>query len=404
MNGRSSRPRSNPHQVDEALRRVIVARRASLTAEGLDAESLTIAWHLEQRGLRVPSASSIRRVLVGAGLVGAGLVRPEPTKRPAASLRRFSADQPHETWQSDFTHWRVRDRSDVEIIDWLDDHSGDLLHLRAHRRVTGPIVIESFSDCVNEFGLSTSTLTDNAVVDTTRLVSARNGFENLLATLGVTQKNGHTNHPQTQGTIERFHQTLKKWLAQQPAAATLAELQRQLDRFRDLYNERRPHRALDRATPASAYRATPKAVAGHPCFINTVSVSTRWTSSARLRFVTAGSSITSASAPIDGAPGSCYSSARSRSPSPVSTPVRCSPSTTSTMRATTGKTTCENPVAGRSDYQRCRDSSHRWSLGHPIRTGPPYRGAVLECSGGMQFRARTILGVRWLWRRLMGLQ
>ena len=259
VDARSSRPRSNPRQIDEALTQDIVDLRRSLTGQGLDAGALTIAWHLEQRGLRVPSTSSIRRVLVGAGLV-----EPEPKKRPKASLRRFSADQPNETWQSDFTHWRLSDDRDVEIIDWLDDHSRYLLHLRVHTRVTGPIVIESFTDCVNEFGLPTSTLTDNGVVDTTRLIGARNGLENLLATLGVIQKNGHPHHPQTQGKIERFHQTLKKWLAQQPTADTLAELQHQLDRFRDHYNERRPHRALERATPGVAYRATPKAVAGSP--------------------------------------------------------------------------------------------------------------------------------------------
>jgi transposase InsO family protein len=56
----------------------------------------------------------------------------------------------------------------------------------------------------------------------TPLVSpaAATAFEYLLANLGITQKNGHPNHPQTQGKIERFHQTLKRWLAAQPAAAT----------------------------------------------------------------------------------------------------------------------------------------------------------------------------------------
>ena len=72
-------------------------------------------------------------------------------------------------------------------------------------------------------------------------------------------RNGHAGHPQTQGKIERFHQTLKRWLAQQPPAATLADLQAQLDTFRDLYNDDRPHRELTRRTPAEAYRALPKA-------------------------------------------------------------------------------------------------------------------------------------------------
>ena len=71
-------------------------------------------------------------------------------------------------------------------------------------------------------------------------------------------------HPQTCGKIERFHQTLKKWLAAQPPAATIAELQRQLNRFRTYYNTVRPHRALHRRTPAHAYAARPKAIPTGP--------------------------------------------------------------------------------------------------------------------------------------------
>jgi hypothetical protein len=74
----------------------------------------------------------------------------------------------------------------------------------------------------------------------------------------VTQKNGRPSHPQTQGKIERFHQTQKKWLARQTPAATLSELQAQLNRLRHDYNTRRPHRALDHATPSEAYHATIK--------------------------------------------------------------------------------------------------------------------------------------------------
>ena len=77
--------------------------------------------------------------------------------------------------------------------------------------------------------------------------------------MGITQKNGHPFHPQTQGKVERFHQTQKRWLAAQPPAATLAGLQAQLDVFRGHYNEDRPNRAVQRQTPGQAYRARPKA-------------------------------------------------------------------------------------------------------------------------------------------------
>src|SRR5215469_10855212 len=104
------------------------------------------------------------------------------------------------------------------------------------------------------------------MVFTTRLSGGkggRNGLEAELRRLGVRQKNGRPNHPQTQGKVERFQQTLQKWLAQQEPAATLAALQAQLDEFTAIYNTRRPHRSLPhRATPATAYAARPKAAPG----------------------------------------------------------------------------------------------------------------------------------------------
>ncbi len=66
-------------------------------------------------------------------------------------------------------------------------------------------------------------------------------------------------HPQTCGKVERFHQTLKRYLARQRPAATVAELQAQLDHFRTYYNTSRPHRAIGRRTPARAFAARTKA-------------------------------------------------------------------------------------------------------------------------------------------------
>jgi hypothetical protein len=168
--------------------------------------------------------------------------------------------QPNEMWQSDFIHHRLADGTDVEILNWLDDHSRYLLSCTAHEPVTGDDVVSVFLDVVAQYGPPASTLTDNGSVYTSRFTGGRNAFEYVLPLLGVRQKNGSPGHPQTQGKTERFHQTLQRWLRARPAAHTLAELQRQLDEFRAHYNEHRPHRALDRRTPGDAYRATPKAL------------------------------------------------------------------------------------------------------------------------------------------------
>jgi transposase InsO family protein len=255
VEARSRRPHRSPQAVPAAVRERITALRTELVAKGLDAGPATIGWHLGREGLHVPSTSTIRRILHAAGLVV-----PEPHKRPRSSWTRFEAAAPNEVWQSDFTHWRLADGTGVEIISWLDDHSRFLLGCTVYRRVGGDDVVATFATAGEAHGWPAATLTDNGTVYTARLVGGHNGLEHLLAYLGVRQKNGAPGHPQTQGKIERFHQTLKRWLARQPAARTLLELQAQLDRFRTMYNEERPHRAVGRRTPGEAYRATPKAL------------------------------------------------------------------------------------------------------------------------------------------------
>ena len=208
---------------------------SQLTARGGDAGPATIAWHLGREGLPAPSTSTIRRVLHAAGLVV-----PEPRKRPRSSWRRFEASAPNELWQSDFTHWRLADGSEVEICSWLDDHTRYLLACTVFRRVGGDDVVATFTAAGDAHGWPAATLTDNGAVYTSRFTGGRNSFEYLLAYLGIRQKNGAPGHPQTQGKIERFHQTLKRWLGQQPAATDLARLQTQLEAFRLVYNEQRP--------------------------------------------------------------------------------------------------------------------------------------------------------------------
>jgi transposase InsO family protein len=252
---RSRRPHTTPIKTPEIVRDRVIELRRQLVADGLDAGAVTIAWHLEQEGFKAPAAATISRIISQAGLVS-----PQPRKRPRSSYIRFQAAQPNETWQSDFMHTRLADGSDLEIISWLDDHSRFLLACSAHQPVTGDVVVATFLDTIEDYGTPASTLTDNGRVYTARSGGGRNAFEYLLPILGVKQKNGSPWHPQTQGKIERFHQTLQRRLNARPPAASIRELQKQLDQFRTYYNEKRPHRALDRRTPADAYRATPKAL------------------------------------------------------------------------------------------------------------------------------------------------
>jgi len=250
---RSHRPRTNPRKTPAELADRIVELRRVLIIQGLDAGPISIADQLRREGRHTPSTSTIRRILHSEQLIV-----PAPRKRPRSSYRRFQADQPNECWQSDFTHWRLADDTDVEILNWLDDHSRLLLHCTAHQRVTGRLVVSSFLNAISQYGPPASTLTDNGVVYTARFVGGRNAFEYLLTDLGITQKNGHPGHPQTQGKIERFHQTLKRWLTAQHPAPDIEALQHQLDQFQTIYNTQRRHRAHGQ-TPAQAHAATIKA-------------------------------------------------------------------------------------------------------------------------------------------------
>lgn len=256
----SRRPHSSPNATDPGVVTRIIELRRQLEQDGSDAGAETISMHLEREGRPVPSRATIHRILRANNLV-----TPQPQKRPRSAWHRFEADQPNEMWQSDFTHWPLATGADVEILDFLDDHSRFLLALRVFTPVTGPDVTATFLDLTRIYGPPTAMLTDNGMVFTTRFAQGRrvlktlNSFESALADLHVRQLNGAPNHPQTQGKIERFHQTLKRWLSARPLQPHTAALQDQLDTFRTWYNTKRPHRALRRRTPAETYEGTPKA-------------------------------------------------------------------------------------------------------------------------------------------------
>ena len=263
---RARRPRHQPTAIPAATAELIIGLRGELAGQGLDAGPHTIAWHLAQQHQLTVSAATIWRTLNRAGLI-----IPEPKKKPKASYVRFAAEQPNQMWQTDFTHYRLTGPdgspgADVEILTFLDDHSRYALSVSCHRTVTGPAVVAAFRQAVADQGIPASVLSDNGMVFTTRFAGGHtgrdslNGFQADLRRLGVVQKHSKPNHPTTCGKVERFQQTLKKWLtAQQRQPTTIAELQTLCDQFLGYYNNRRPHRSLDRRTPAAAYQARPKA-------------------------------------------------------------------------------------------------------------------------------------------------
>jgi transposase InsO family protein len=252
---RSRRPLTSPARTGADVEDEIIEIRKDLDKHGHEAGAATIAAHLHQRHGHSPAVSTIWRILTARGFV-----TPQPHKRPKASYLRFAAEQPNERWQSDITHWALADGSDVEILHWLDDHSRLCLASTARRVFTGPDVEASYRRTAAESGDPAAVLSDNGAVYTGRYRGhGRVKLEITLHQRGVVFTHSRPYHPQTCGKVERFHQTVKKWLATQPRALDITDLQHQLNTFRAYYNTARPHRALHRHTPAHAYTARPKA-------------------------------------------------------------------------------------------------------------------------------------------------
>lgn len=251
---KSRRPQSNPRQTSTELEEAVVQLRKELIGAGLDAGPQTIAYHLQLRLGSTPSRPTIWRILKRQGLI-----TPQPHKRPKSSWIRFQAQLPNELWQADATHWLLAGGIDVEVLNLIDDHSRFCLASVAFKTIKAPDVLETFFGAAESFGFPAKFLTDNAAVFSGSPRRGRVVLESELDRLGIESKHSSPYHPQTCGKVERFHQTLKRYLARQPAAGSLADLQSQLDAFRDYYNRRRPHRALDRRTPEVAFNARLKA-------------------------------------------------------------------------------------------------------------------------------------------------
>jgi len=251
---RSRRPHSCSQQTSPDIQAKLLELRQELVAGGHDAGPETIAHHLLGRVEKVPSVATVWRILKRNGLI-----TPQPHKRPRSSFIRFEAKLPNETWQLDSTPWQLADGSPVEILNFLDDKSRVALASTSFPTLKASDVVRVFYSASNTFGLPASLLSDNAAVFTARSRGGKVLLELETERLGILFKHSTPYHPQTCGKVERFHQTLKRFLRKQPAAHSFSELQFQLDAFREYYNSRRPHRALNRQTPITVFNSLIKA-------------------------------------------------------------------------------------------------------------------------------------------------
>lgn len=242
---RSRAPKTVTNRTSREVEDAIVAKRKDLVDAGLDAGPATIVWHLRDLpGL--PSESTIWRILKARGFI-----TPEPAKAPKRAARSFTAERANGCWQLDDTTWALADGSEVKIFNVIDDHSRLLVASVAMPTATGTAALAAVADAAGVIGWPARFLSDNAR-------AFRHVLADALAPMGIAAGHSRPYHPQTNGKVERFHQTLKRWLRAQSPAESLTELQWLLDCFGHLYNHTRPHRSLGRRVPAQVWTDAPK--------------------------------------------------------------------------------------------------------------------------------------------------
>ena len=246
------------------------APASSSPSRAVDHGPQSIVWALSPPSARaVPSRSTVWRILTRHGVIVAQPAEAARSRRP----HRFCFHRPNECWQSDWTQWPLADGTVVAIAGTLDDHSRYLTGLRAGPgRGTAELVWAVMLTAIAECGIPAMSLTDNGLVYTGRL---RQGYESrsrlTCAPWASSTINSTPYHPQTCGKIERFWQTLKKWLRARAAARHRRRAQRPARPLPRVLQPPPPAPGAPRPHPRrSVHRhparpAPPTARCPHPC-------------------------------------------------------------------------------------------------------------------------------------------
>jgi putative transposase len=206
----------------------------------------------------LPASSTIGEWLAKRGLTGK---RKRRRSCPPYSEPFAAADQPNAVWTVDFKGWfRTGDGSRCDPLTLSDAMSRFLLSCRSVRPDHGharPVFEAAFC----EYGLPLAIRSDNGPPFATTAAGGLSALSLWWIKLGIRPERIEPAKPQQNGRHERMHRTLKDATAK-PPAATVVEQQARFDRFRQLFNQERPHEALGFRYPADLYRASPRA---YPC-------------------------------------------------------------------------------------------------------------------------------------------
>ena len=249
LHDQSRRPASSPKKTDPAIEQAVLAVRREHPAWG----GRKIRARLQAQGIESPpSASTITAILRRHGLIS----QEESAKhRPYGSFERAECN---ELWQVDFKgEFQLARGNNCYPLTILDDHSRYSLGVIAcgnQRRVT---VQNHFRSVFKTYGLPRAIYVDNGNPWGTKQGSFRHTqFTVWLMRHDVEVIHGRPYYPQGRGKLERFHRTLKLEVLQGREFSSLRETQREFDRWRNVYNQQRPHESLGLEVPLDRYRAS----------------------------------------------------------------------------------------------------------------------------------------------------
>jgi transposase InsO family protein len=244
----SRRPLNSPNSSSAALEQAVLALHETYPAWG------GRKLHTLLRGFEaLPHHSTIDAILRRHGRQLSYGARPD-TSAPS----RFEHEAPNELWQMDFKgHFALFGQSArCHPLTLLDDHSRYALCLAACADEQRQTVQQQLIHVFRRYGLPRRITSDNGPPWG---IPARAGISALqawLMRLGIQVSHSRPYHPQTQGKLERFHQTFKRELLHDAHFTTLAQCQAGMDRWREQYNQVRPHQALGQKPPLSRYRSS----------------------------------------------------------------------------------------------------------------------------------------------------
>ena len=248
---RDRRPRTSPGSVSEDLIEAILELKGDYPDWGpRKLHTLLVG----QRGEEACSRSSVERVLARHGLKGTR----EPSPMQDA-VGRFERGQPNDLWQIDFTApFALSDRAKVWPIPILDDHGRYCVGLAAAPACSARYALECLRGATTRYGMPLEILSDHgSPFGTSR--SYVSEFTAFLWACGIGHIQGRYAHPQTQGKLERFNQTLQRECIRRHSYESLDDWNKCFEEYRHTYNDIRPHQSLCDCTPASRYSASDRA-------------------------------------------------------------------------------------------------------------------------------------------------